>query len=149
VAIYTQYDQRALVASTTKSLLLINPVPKIILTHIDISMDGSAAAQGVRFDLYRVVTIGSAAGTTVTPVKTVPGDSAATATVLNNLTVEPTTVEVIQSWYVQPFGGLLPLDAVLDREIVAPAGGARVGLRYVNPGGGSTANVAVGLFWAE
>lgn len=152
MAIFTAYDQRALAANTTKSLILLIPAVKIVLTHVDISMDASAAAAGVRFDLYRVTTLGSPSGSNFTPVKTHPGDSASGLTTTNcrvNLTAEPTTVEVIQSWYVQPFGGLLPLDAVLDREIVGPASGSGIGLRYVNPVGGSTANVAVGLFWAE
>jgi hypothetical protein len=152
VAIYTANDQRALVATTTKSLILLIPVVKIMLVHVDISMDASAAAAGVRFDLYRVTSLGSAAGTNFTPVKYHPSDSASALTTTNcrvNLTVEPSSVEIIESWYVQPFGGLLPLDAVFDREIVGPPGGAGLGLRYVNPGGGSTANVAVGLSWAE
>lgn len=149
MAIYTVNYQGALAANTTKSLLLLNPVPKIALTHIDISLDGNAAAAGVRFDLYRVTTLGSPTGTTGTQIKTYASDASSTVTSLVNLTAEPSAVEVIQSWYVQPFGGLLPLDAVLDHEIVAPAAGARLGLRYVNPAGGATCNVQVGLFWNE
>jgi hypothetical protein len=149
MAIYTVNNQGALVANTTKSLILLNPVAKLSLTHIDISMDGSAAAAGVRFDLYRVTTLGSAAGTTATVIKTYASDSASAVTGLTALTTEPTAVEVVQSWYVQPFGGLLPLDAVLDHEVVAPAAGSRIGLRYVNPSGGATCNYQVGLFWSE
>ena len=150
MAIYTAYASAALVATSTKSIILLNPVStKMTLTHIDISMDGNAAAAGVAFELYRVTTLGSAAGTAFTPRKTFDGDGAATVTALTNLTVEPTTVDPLQSWFLQPFGGCLPLDAVLDREFSAPAAGARLGIRYVNPTGGTTCNYRVGLFWSE
>ena len=151
MAIYSASVQgTSLVANTTASLILLAPVSKILLTHVDISLDANAAAAGVRFDLYRVVTLGSAAGTTFTPVLNNPSDSASATGALTNLTTEPTTVQIIQSWYIQPFGGLLPLDAVLDHEIVTPPSSpARIGLRYVNPTGGATCHVAAGLFWSE
>ena len=50
MAIYTVIAQGALVANTTKSLILLNPVPKVLLTHLDVSIDGSASAKGVRID---------------------------------------------------------------------------------------------------
>lgn len=149
MAIYTINAQGALTANATKSLLLLNPVPKVLLTHLDVSIDGSASAKGVRFDLYRVTTLGSAAGTSQTPKKAYEPDGASAATALINLSTEPTAVDVLQSWYLQPFGGVLIVDAVLDHEIGAAAAGARLGLRYVNPAGGSTDNYQVGLFWSE
>ena len=149
MAIYTVNANGALVANTTKSMILLNPVAKLLITHLDVSFDESAAAKGVRVDLYRVTTLGSAAGTSQTPKKFYEPDGASAVTTLVNLTTEPTAVDVIQSWYVQPFGGLLPLDAVLDHEVGAAAGGARLGLRWVNPSGGSTCNYQAGLAWSE
>lgn len=149
MAIYTVIAQGTLVANTTKSLILLNPVPKVLLTHLDVSIDGSASAKGVRIDLYRVTTLGSAAGTSQTPKKAYEPDGASTATALVNLTTEPTAVDVLQSWYLQPFGGVLILDSVLDHEVGAAAGGARLGLRYVNPSGGSVDNITANLWWAE
>ena len=54
-----------LTASATKSLWLLEPstTSNIRITGISISMDASSAAAGVQMDLYRVNSLGSAAGT--------------------------------------------------------------------------------------
>lgn len=127
----------ALSASATKSLILLNPVTnKAKLTAIKFSLDGSAAAAGIKFEAYRVVTIGSAAGTTGTVNQTDVSDQAATTTALTALTTEPTTVAVLDGIYLQQIGGLYVLQGPLGREevVLAPAG-ARVGFRAVTPAG--------------
>lgn len=126
-----------LTASSTKSLLLLAPgTPGLRLTELGVSFDGSTTGTGVQIDLYRVVTIGSAAGTGVTPAKLTDDNSpVATATAVHSLTVEPTTVTVLRSWMVSPFGGLLAMQEVLDREVGAITSGARIGLRYTTAAG--------------
>jgi hypothetical protein len=121
-----------LTASATKTAILLNPVlNKVKIYGIDISLDGSGGATSVLFDLYKVTTIGSAAGTTGVLNSLDATDlTAATTTAKTALTVEPTTVVVYKSWYVTPFGGLFPLQMPLGREIVMAGGGANWGIRW-------------------
>lgn len=125
-----------LTAAATKSLWLLNPVGDFfLLAQLGVSLDASAAAAGVRFELYRVTTIGTPTGTAATPVRVNRSTEAAASatTALTELTAEPTAVEVMAEWYLQPFGGLLDLQYPLGREPLSPAAGARMGLRYITP----------------
>lgn len=126
----------AVTASGTKTLWLLNPTVTFDLTEIGISFDASAAFAGIGVELYRTTTLGAPAGTAFTPVKAdQPADSAATSTTnLTNLTTEPTAVEILRSWFIQPFGGLLVLQFPLGREPQASGTSAnRLGLRYIAP----------------
>lgn len=133
MALYTVPTGKVtLTAAATKSLILVNPATvSIKVRKVVISMDATTAAAGVQFDLYRVVTIGSATGASTTPVLTDERDGAATSTALTTLTTEPTTVTVIDSVYLQPLGGVYidwqPFGA---EGLVAKLAGARLGLRY-------------------
>jgi hypothetical protein len=137
VALYgTRTGSVALTASSTKSLWLLNPaVDFFVVAEISVCLDGAVAAAGVGLELYRTTTLGSPAGTTATFTKTNRGADAAspTTTGLINLTTEPTAVEVLADWFIQPFGGMLVLQYPLQREPMSPAAGARMGLRYVTP----------------
>ncbi|MCX5239821.1 hypothetical protein OG824_31930 [Streptomyces prunicolor] len=126
-----------LTASATKSLILLAPgTPGLRLTELGVSLDGSSALQGVQIDLYRVATLGSPAGSSATPAKlTDDSTPAATATALTALSAEPTSVTILRSWMVSPFGGLLALQEVLDREVGAITSGSRLGLRYTTASG--------------
>jgi hypothetical protein len=137
-----------LAASATKSLILLNPVTnRALITQVSMSLNGSAAGTAVQFDLYRVVTIGSAAGATGTENLLDPATQAATTTSLTSLTTEPTTVVVLDSWEVQELGGLAVVQYPLGREPVLAAAGARVGLRYTTAA--STTPVCVSTIWFE
>lgn len=140
----------ALSASATKSLVLLNPVTnKARITAVKISMDGSAAAQGIRYETYRVTTVGSAAGTTGTVNQCDTSDQAATTTALTALTVEPTTIVVLDPVLLQQIGGLYVLQGPLGREedVLAPAG-SRWGIHAVTPSGIST-NVSCTVYFEE
>ena len=124
----------ALTASATKSLILLNPTTVAIrLRQIDISLGQTAAAEEVLFDLYRVETIGPAAGAAATPQPADEKDAAAVSSALINLTSEPTAVKVLASYLVQPLGGLLSIPLNFGAEIASKAAGARLGLRYTTP----------------
>jgi hypothetical protein len=128
-----------LTASATKTLLLYNPATiDAVLSELCVSFDTPIAATGIQIDLYRVVTLGSAAGTTGVLVPSSNPDSTTIPNStgnLTNLTTEPTTVAVIKSWYIQQ-SGLLLLQAPLGRETLASkTGGAAVGLRAITPAG--------------
>jgi hypothetical protein len=140
----------ALSASATKSLILLNPVTyPTDLYELGISFDGSAAATGVAVELYRVTTIGSPAGTTGTVVKVEPGSAPTTAaTALTALSAEPTTVEVLQEWYVTPFGGLFVVQFPLGREPRGIATDKRLGIRAITPTG-VTPNCRAYFVWEE
>jgi hypothetical protein len=137
-----------LTAAATKSLILLNPVTnRALITEISISMNASAAATGPQFDLYRVVTIGSAAGTAGTQNPLDPATQVATTTSLTSLTTEPTTVVVLDSWDIQELGGLILIQYPLGREPVLAAAGARVGIRYTTAA--ATTPSCVSTIWFE
>lgn len=127
----------ALSASTTLSLVLINPATiSYKITELSVSFDGAAAAAAVEVQLYRTVTIGSAAGSGTTPIKVGnPGSTTAQSTALTVLTTEPTTVEVLRRWFVSPASGLLLLQHPLGREPGAAGTGQEIGLRVITPAG--------------
>lgn len=136
-AVYTVPSGKVtLTAAATKSLILINPATVAIrLRKVVVSLDASAAAAGVQFDIYRVTTVGSAAGTSTTPLLANEADGAATSTALTVLTTEPTTVSVIDSFYVQPLGGYFVDWAPYGAEIASKLAGERLGLRYTTASG--------------
>jgi hypothetical protein len=137
VALYgTRTGSTALTASATKSLWLLNPVSDFfLLAQFGISLDASAASAGVGVELYRTTTLGTPAGTaaTITKVNRIGDTAAATTTGLTVLTTEPTAVEVLADWFIQPFGGLFDVQYPLQREPLSAAAGQRIGLRYVTP----------------
>jgi hypothetical protein len=123
-------------ASATKSLWLLNPATDFfVIAQFGFSFNASAASSTVAVELYRVTTIGTPAGTTATFTKVNRVSDAATPTTtgLTALTTEPTAVEVLADWEIQPFGGVLDMQYPLGREPISAAGGARVGLRVTTP----------------
>ena len=136
-----QYSTQAagvtLTTAATKSLILLNPaVDGFAIIQVSISLDNvTTDAEPVLFDLYRTVTLGTPAGTTGTQVKFVPATASAGTTSLTSLTTEPTSVEIIDSWYISPHSGLFVLQYPLGREPKAAAAGSRMGLRYTTKSG--------------
>lgn len=147
--LYVVRDSRALVANTTKSLILVAPAANraFRISEVSFSIGAIAADDSVAVELYVVTSLGSAAGTSFTPlaIKRSRSDTFE-GTALINLTTEPTTVEVMKDWEVQPFGGLAVIQYPLGREPESAVGTAnRWGLRYVNPTGGSTSNIRMSM----
>ena|ERR1700761_2956564 len=138
----------ALSASATKSLILINPaVVGFRAIELSVSFDSASAGTAVRVDVYRTTTLGSPAGTTGVLVKeNAPLDTAAQSTALTALSVEPTAVEVLRSFYLTPAGGLVILQFPLGREPAAAGAGQRIGLRCVTPAAVSPNGLAVVVF---
>lgn len=134
----TRTGSVALTASSTKSLWLINPATdQFVIAQMGISFNASASSATVGIELYRTTTLGTPAGTTAvwTKIQPVADAAAPTSTGLTALTTEPTAVEVLADWEIQPFGGVLDLQYPLQREPTAAAAGQRIGLRYVTPAG--------------
>ena len=123
---------------STKSLILLTPgTPELRITEVSISLDNASATQGVQFDLYRVNSLGgSVAGTTAVFNKLDPSNGAAGASTGSSytaLTGEPSSVYVLDSWYLQPLGGLLIVQYPLGREVVGQTAGSALGIRYTTP----------------
>ena len=139
MAVYgTRTGAVTLTAAATKSLWLLNPAGDFCLVaQMGMSLRAAAVSDTVAFELYRTTTVGSPAGTTAvfTKVSRVADAAAPTTTGLVNLSTEPTAVEVLADWELQPLGGLLDLQYPLMREAMASAAGQRVGLRYTTPAG--------------
>jgi hypothetical protein len=138
MALYTvPTGKTTLTSAATKSLILVNPATvSIRLRAVTISLDGSAAAAGVQFDLVRATTLGSPTGTSTTPIKCDERDGAATSTALTVLTAEPTTYAVIDSIYLQPLGGAIKDWQPFGAEgLVTSLAGQRIGLRYTTASG--------------
>ena len=138
MAMYSVVTPMATVtAAATKSAWLLNPVTvPIVIAQLSVSFGAAAPFDAVDMELYRVTTIGSAAGTAFTPRKVNRiGDVQATigTTALAPVTTEPTAVEVLAAWCVQPFGGCLDIQYPLGREPIAASAGQRLGLRYIAP----------------
>lgn len=139
-----------LTAAATKSLILVNPVTvAVTIIGLDVSFDAAAASAGILISLYTVTTLGSPAGTAAVVNKMdVNSNTAATMTGLTALSAEPTTVAVVASWYVQPFGGLWPQQLPLGREFRMAGAGIRWGVRYVTPASVSP-NCVLNLYTEE
>jgi hypothetical protein len=123
MALYTVTTGKVtLTAAATKSLILVNPaVVRVKLRAVTISLDASAAAAGVQFDLVRATTLGS---------------PTAQSTALTALTAEPTTYAVIDSIYLQPLGGAMKDWQPFGAEgLATKAAGQRIGLRYTTATG--------------
>lgn len=134
MALYVANAAKTALTSGTKTILLLNPVTdSFIIRQIDISMDATAASAAVQFDLYRVATVGTPAGTSVTPALADERDTTSiTTTALSWLSAEPTTVTVLASYFVQPLGGLFVLPFPYGAEVIGKPAGNRIGLRYVS-----------------
>lgn len=127
----------ALTASTTQSLVLINPaVVDIVINEIGVSFDSASAATAIEVDLYRTTNSAGAAGSSATPIRgTRPGGTAAQSTALTNLSAEPTAVEVLRKWFVSPASGMLVLQFPLGKEPTGLGAGQEIGLRVITPAG--------------
>lgn len=134
----------ALGSAAAKSLILLNPVTDAFrICEIWLSCGANAAQTDIAAELYRVTTVGSAAGTTGTVRADDPAQAAATTTALTALTTEPTTVTTLREMYFPVNQGLVIIPFPLGREPIAAAAGSRVGLRIVNDEGSSMTAVNV------
>jgi hypothetical protein len=141
----------ALTAATTQSLWLLNPAnDSSTIAELSVSFNGSSVAQAIEVDLYRVNSLGSAAGTAAVVNQWTDTTTASSGenTALTALTVEPTSVFVLSQWYVSPFSGLLVIQYPLGREPGTQFSGSRVGLRCITPAGVSPSALSY-VIWQE
>jgi hypothetical protein len=142
----------ALTTGSTKTLVLLNPVTDgFNLIEAWLSFGAIASQSDIAAEIVRVVTIGSAAGTTGTVVKDDPNLASSTTTGLTALSTEPTTYEKLREFYVPVNQGLLVVQFPLGREPHAAAAGGRIGLRVINDEAGTmtAVNARCTLVWEE
>lgn len=139
-----------LTGASTKTLILLNPNVTFRVNEIGVSFDGSAAAQAIRVDLYRTLTLGTPAGTTGSPYKYSESEGPSPqCTSLVNLTTEPTAVKVLKSWFVSPAGGLLVIPFPQPGGLgMSGTSNDNLGLRVTTPAS-VTPSAAAYIEWNE
>lgn len=145
-----QYDAVAKMSSiaASKSLMMLT-APSAVncrITSVKITT-ASTLNQQLEATFVRVTTVGSAAGTSVTPTKGEPGDQASGATVIANLTAEPTTYSsaLFDDQGFSSQAGYFYQPIPEERPLIA--GGASVGLRMISTP--SSTDFEVAMSWIE
>lgn len=85
-------------AVTTKKTLLWLTAPAAAVVEIlsaRITFRDEDSSEQIEAELNRIATVGSAAGTSITPKKLEESDGASGSTCYSNLTVEPTTYDAV------------------------------------------------------
>lgn len=87
--------EKKMTLTASKTLMLVEAASTHVLEILScmVTNVGNDTAEQIECGLFHVTTKGSPTGTSVTPRKTEQGDQASAATVLANLTAEPTTIE--------------------------------------------------------
>ena len=127
--VVARFDDRALAAGAVQTLVqFVAPATsRLRVVELSISFDGATAtAVPVDVDLLRQTTAGTASAGTV--VKWDEADPAPSPTAQVAFTAEPTAGDVLASWDVPAYGGLLVVQYGDGREPVVAASG-RVALR--------------------
>jgi hypothetical protein len=142
----------SLSGGATKSLWLLDPVTApFSIVEFGVSFNASVSTVPVEVDLYIAASVGSAAGTSASVYALGSTTVSATTTALSSLSTEPSTKYLVQSWYVQPFGGILDIQYPLGREGMSAIGGStttdRIGLQVTTPSG--VAPSAISYVWFE
>ncbi len=144
--------QTGLAAGVTQTVWMLNPVTApFAIVEFGVSFNASVSAIPVQIDLYIAASVGAAAGSSASVRSLGSTTVAATTTAIANLTVEPnpTTKQLVQSWYIQPFGGALDVQYPLGREGLSAIGGntttGRIALQCTAP---SAVNV-LSYVWFE
>jgi hypothetical protein len=135
---YEVSSNKALTANATQTLLQLAPSANtpFAIDTLYVSMDSSAAATAVRFQLVTQTTAGTGAVSPPTPTKKDPNvNRAATVTVTHNHSAEPTLGVIIKDFYLQPFGGIAHIAYPIGKEMKALEGGDRLALRCITPTG--------------
>ena len=130
-----------LTAGTTQTIWMLSPVTNpLTIVEWGISFNASVSALPIQVDLYTAASVGTSAGSSASVRALGSTTTTATSTARVNFTVEPnpTTKQLVQSWYVQSFGGVLDIQYPLGRENGAIGGSTttdQIGLQVTSPAG--------------
>lgn len=142
--------ERTITDATTETLLMVKAgsghALKIVETSITFQGINNVGEPLV-VELLRFTTDGTASA--VTPVKDSDESDSVSATASKVFTVEPTAGDILRRWNVHPAGGGVLWTNPDPDKMVVP-GGARLGLRVVNPTlGGDAVKAAASITWDE
>jgi hypothetical protein len=137
----------ALDAATNLTVMqLLSNTRPIKVTEWSVSFDGATPAdEPVLVQMMRQTTTAST-GAAVTPRKRIDYVSTAVTTVRTAPTSEPTSGDVLESYYLTPNGGLIVYQYPEGGEIIVPAGG-RLGIVCNAPT--NAVNASVWMGWEE
>lgn len=143
-----------LTANATTTIWMLSPVTNpYSIVEFGVSFNASVSSVPIQVDLYVAASVGSSAGSSASVRFLGSTTTAATTTARQNFTAEPnpTTKQLIQSWFVQPFGGVLDIQYPLGREGLSAIGGNtttdQIALQCVTPAG--VAPWALSYVWFE
>lgn len=144
----------ALTAGATNTVWMLNPVTNpFAIVEFGVAFNASVSTAPIQVDLYVAASVGAAAGTSASVRNLGSTTVSATTTAIANLTIEPnpTTKQLVQSWYIQPFGGALDIQYPLGREGLSAIGGntttGRIALQCTSPAGVSVS--VLSYVWLE
>lgn len=121
-----------------------------IITWLDVTMDASTPAQGVKAELVRYAS-GPPTATTYTPNRLSAAAQSVAATMIAwtpPITVTPGTATPLKTWYLPPTGGVLIQWPLAREAYLLPGTNVWTGLR-VSTQAGVSPNLAFNFNWSE
>lgn len=138
-----------LVASTTRTVMqLLAGTQPLRIKEIGASFNGTDASLApIKVDLIRQTDAGTSSNSGLTPFEQTEIGPTSLTTYKYNYSSEPSSGDIIRSWYVTPAGGLFVMQFPLgDEPVVGPAG--RIAIRCIT-GSGTTPNVSAYIVFDE
>jgi hypothetical protein len=155
MAVYGITGSLALVANTASQVLcgVVSGGTKADgeICWLDVTMDAATAAQGVKIQLFRA-TGGIPTGTTYA-INALNAAAQARASQMASawvppVTVTPTGLTVVKTWYLPPSGGVLIQEPLSREDYIIPGTTAWAGLQ-ASTAAGVSPNLAFNLSWDE
>jgi len=150
MTMYVANAGATLIANTTRTIVqLLAGTQPLRIKELGASFDGTdASLTPIKVDLVRQTSGGTASTTGGVPLEQAEiGPTSLTTYRAVFSSTEPTTTDVIRSWYVTPAGGLFVMQFPLgDEPVVGPAG--RIALRC-NTGSGVSPLVSAYIVFDE
>jgi hypothetical protein len=150
MTMYVANATATLSASTTRTIVqLLSSTQPLRIKELGVSFDGTdASLTPIKVDLVRQTSGGTASTTGGVPLEQQEiGPTSLTTYRAGFSSTEPTTTDVIRSWYVTPAGGLFVMQFPLGDEPVVGSSG-RIALRCIT-GSSTTPNVAAYIVFDE
>ena len=141
-----QVNGFGLTAGNVNTIWELNPVTNpFTICEFAVSCNASVSSLPVQIDLYTSASVGSSAGNSASVRSLGSTTTTSTTTARSGFTVEPnpSTKQLVASWMLQPFGGILDIQYPLGREQGAIGGATttgRIALQATAPAG-TTLNV--------
>lgn len=133
-------------SAKTAALVIAGSSVSPTLIGFDFSDDASLTTGAYKVELVSSTQAGAGTAGGSTVVKMGASQTTAVSTCGTSYSAEPTTLTVLNTWYIPAIGGVLPMLYPLGREWQVPVSHS-YGIRVTAPSG--TPNVCVNLYWEE